>query len=155
PFLFVDRVIDIQGEPGSMGLGSVWTETEVKADSWYLNEGYMPFGVLIEAGQANMFLVSWLGADFENKGERVYRLLGCEATFHGSLPKPGETLTYDIHIDGFSRHGAVQLFSFHYDCKVEGQLRLSVRNGRAGFFTYEELASSRGVMWNPESAGAD
>ena len=33
-------------------------------------------------------------------GERVYRLLGCDLTYHRALPKPGETLCYEIHVDG-------------------------------------------------------
>ena len=51
----------------------------------------------------------------------------------------GETLHYDIKIDGFAQQGEVRLFFFHYDCTVDGQLRLSVRGGQAG----------RGIRWPP------
>ena len=54
---------------------------------WYLHEGRMPAGILIESGQADLMLISWLGVDLQNRGERVYRLLGCELTFHGQLPR--------------------------------------------------------------------
>ena len=64
----------------------------------------MPVGVLIESGQADLLLVSYLGADFVNKGERVYRLLGCEVTFRAELPQVGETLQYEIHLDGYAQH---------------------------------------------------
>lgn len=151
PLLLVDRVVSITGEPGSMGLGSIVTETDVTPDSWYLHNDRMPVGLAIESGQADLLLISWLGADFRNRGERVYRLLGCEMTYHeGGLPRVGDTLRYDIHIDGHARMGEVGLFFFHYDCRIGDRLVLSVRNGQAGFFTDQELANSGGVLWSAE-----
>ncbi|WP_437336267.1 beta-ketoacyl synthase N-terminal-like domain-containing protein [Sorangium sp. So ce394] len=152
PLLLADRVTGIDAEPGSMKLGTMWTETDVRWDSWYLHDGAMPAGIMIESGQADLLLISWLGADFENKGERVYRLLGCELTFYGGLPRPGDTLVYDIHVDGHAKHGDVRLFFFHYDCRINGELRLKTRKGQAGFFTDEELANSGGVLWDADSA---
>ncbi|MBF5094352.1 hypothetical protein F1643_07525 [Azospirillum sp. INR13] len=151
PLLLVDRVMSITGEPGSMELGSIVTETDVTPDSWYLHNDRMPVGLAIESGQADLLLISWLGADFRNRGERVYRLLGCEMTYHeGGLPRVGDTLRYDIHIDGHARMGEVGLFFFHYDCRIGDRLVLSVRNGQAGFFTDHELADSGGVLWSAE-----
>lgn len=152
PLLLADRVTGIDAEPGVQGKGTIWTETDVCHDSWYLNRGRMPGGIFIESGQADLMLISWMGADFHNKGERVYRLLGCTLTFGGDLPKPGETLQYDIHVDGHAKHDAVRLFFFHYDCRIDGDVRLSVRDGQAGFFTDEELADSDGILWTPEGA---
>jgi acyl transferase domain-containing protein/3-hydroxymyristoyl/3-hydroxydecanoyl-(acyl carrier protein) dehydratase/1-acyl-sn-glycerol-3-phosphate acyltransferase len=150
PLLLADRVLGIDGVPASQGTGTIWTETDVRADSWYLNaEGRMPAGIMIESGQADLLLCSWLGADLLNRGERVYRLLGCELTYHGPLPTIGETLHYEIHLDGHAVQGDVRLFFFRYDCFVGGALRLSVRSGQAGFFTTEELASSAGILWDP------
>jgi 3-oxoacyl-(acyl-carrier-protein) synthase/3-hydroxymyristoyl/3-hydroxydecanoyl-(acyl carrier protein) dehydratase/1-acyl-sn-glycerol-3-phosphate acyltransferase len=150
PLLLADRVLDIDAEPGSMGTGTIWTETDVRVDAWYIGpDGRMPAGIMIEAGQADLLLISWLGVDLLNRGERVYRLLGCEVTYHGSPAIPGETLSYDIHVDGHARQGDVRLFFFHYDGRVGGELRLSVREGQAGFFTDAELAGSGGVLWDP------
>jgi 3-oxoacyl-(acyl-carrier-protein) synthase/3-hydroxymyristoyl/3-hydroxydecanoyl-(acyl carrier protein) dehydratase/1-acyl-sn-glycerol-3-phosphate acyltransferase len=150
PLLLADRVTGIDAEPGSMNKGTIWTETDVREDSWYLNQGYMPAGVMIESGQADLMLISYLGIDFTNQSERVYRLLGCDLTYHGHLPSPGDTLAYDIHVDGHAKHGDVRLFFFHYDCRVDGDPRLTVRNGQAGFFTEEELDDSAGILWTPE-----
>ncbi|MCB9660085.1 MAG: 1-acyl-sn-glycerol-3-phosphate acyltransferase [Sandaracinaceae bacterium] len=154
PLLLADRVTGIDAEPGSMKKGTVWTETDVREDSWWLNQGYMPAGIMIESGQADLFLISYLGVDFLNRGERAYRLLGCELTYHGSLPKPGETLRYEIDVDGHANQGDVRLFFFHYDCVLrdaQGNERpaLSVRQGQAGFFTTQELADSAGILWKP------
>lgn len=152
PLLLADRVLGIEGEPGSMGRGTMWTETDVTDDAWYLHDGRMPAGILIESGQADLLLISWLGVDALNRGERVYRLLGCDLTAHGPLPAPGETLHYEIHVDGHAAQGDVRLFFFHYDCYVDGKLRVTVRGGQAGFFTDEELAASAGVLFRAEDA---
>ena len=152
PLLLADRLMGIDATPGSMGKGTLWTETDVSDDAWYLHEGRMPAGIMIESGQADLMLISYLGIDLLVKGERAYRLLGCELTWHGELPKVGDTLEYDIHVDGHARQGDVRLFFFHYDCCVDGAPRLTVRNGQAGFFTREELDDSMGVLWEAETA---
>ncbi len=156
PLLLADRVLGIDGAAGSMGKGRVWTETDVGSQDWYLHVGRMPAGVMIEAGQADLMLISWLGIDAHNQGQRVYRLLGCELTYHGDLPAIGDTLRFDIRIDGHAAQGDVRLMFFHYDCytsAVDGSAprpQLSVREGQAGFFTAAELADSAGCLWSPE-----
>jgi hypothetical protein len=154
PLLLCDRVTGIDAAPLSMGTGTIWTETDVGSQTWYLHGGRMPPGVLIESGQADLLLISYLGVDMLNQGERAYRLLGCELTYHRSLPRPGETLRYDIHVDGHANQGAVRLFFFHYDCRIDGELMLTVRRGQAGFFTKQELAESMGVLWDAATAPA-
>ncbi|PWV99358.1 acyl transferase domain-containing protein [Paenibacillus cellulosilyticus] len=150
PLLLADRVVQLEGVPLSMGLGSIRTETDVRSDSWYLHKGRMPFGIMIESGQADLLLISWLGIDQLNRGERAYRLLGCELTFHGSLPAPGEMLSYDIRVDSHAKHGDIRLFFFRYDCTDnQGRRRMTMRQGQAGFFTREELHESAGVIWDP------
>lgn len=151
PLLLADRVTGIDAEAGSMKKGTIWTETDVKEDSWYLNEGYMPAGIMIESGQADLMLISYLGIDLINKGERVYRLLGCDLTYTDNLPAVGDTLCYDIHVDGHAQQDQQRLFFFHYDCNVAGKPHLLVRNGQAGFFTDKELDDSAGVIWSPET----
>ena len=152
PLLLCDRVLGIEGEAGSMGTGTIWTETDVDPGKWYLHQGRMPPGIFIESGQADLLLISWLGIDFHNQGDRAYRLLGCELVFHSDLPQSGDTLEYEIKVDGHAQQGDVRLFFFHYDCHIDGEPRISVRNGQAGFFTKEELADSAGVLWDAESA---
>jgi acyl transferase domain-containing protein/3-hydroxymyristoyl/3-hydroxydecanoyl-(acyl carrier protein) dehydratase len=154
PLLLADRVTSLEGHALRMGTGSISTETDVRPDSWYLYRGRMPAGLLIEAGQADLLLISWLGIDLHTRGERVYRLLGCDVVFHGGLPRPADALHFDIHIDRHARQGAVRLFFFHYDCRIGDRLLLSIRNAQAGFFSDEELARSAGVLWNPDASDA-
>ena len=156
PLLLADRVTGIDAAPGSMRTGTIWTETEVKTDSWYLDDvGRMPAGLLVEAGQADLLLISWLGADLRNRGERVYRLLGSEVTFHAAPPAPGALLQFEIRIVDHVVHGPIRLFFFEYDCRSGGELLLTVRHGQAGFFSDEELANTGGVLWDPVESTPD
>lgn len=161
PLLLADRVLSIDATPGVLEKDrSIVTETDVGWDAWYLHEGRCPAGVLIETGQADLLLVSYMGVDFENKGERVYRLLGCDLTYRAPLPIAGTTLQHDIHVDGYATHGDTRIFFFHSDTWALNDagereaLLLSVRGGQAGFFTDLELANSGGVLWTPESVDA-
>ncbi|MEO6651915.1 MAG: beta-ketoacyl synthase N-terminal-like domain-containing protein [Ilumatobacteraceae bacterium] len=150
PLLLADRVTGLDAPPGVLGTGTIWTETDVQRDAWYLNGGYMPAGFMIESGQADLMLISWMGIDLLNQGRRSYRLLGCTLTYHGDLPSVGETLEYEIRITGHAEHGDIRLFFFEYDCVVAGRPRLTVRDAQAGFFTRAELDDAQGVLWTPE-----
>ncbi|MFF0863712.1 beta-ketoacyl synthase N-terminal-like domain-containing protein [Nonomuraea sp. NPDC003560] len=151
PLLLIDRVLGIDAEPSTLKGGTIWTETDVADDAWYVDdEGRMPAGLLVEAGQADLLLLSWLGADLHAGPERVYRLLGCDLTFHGDLPEAGRRLRYEIGVDGHGEHDDVRLFFFHSRCRSDGRPLLTVSNGQAGYFTDEELAGTRGVVWEPE-----
>ncbi len=151
PLLLADRVTGMVAEAGVLGTGTIWTETDVVADAWYLHDGYMPAGFMIESGQADLMLISYMGIDLLTRGERSYRLLGCTLTYHGDLPSPGETLEYEIRITGHAQHGDIRLFFFEYDCTVDGEPRLTVRDAQAGFFTAAELDDALGLVWTPES----
>ncbi|WP_146151887.1 beta-ketoacyl synthase N-terminal-like domain-containing protein [Ahniella affigens] len=150
PLLLADRVVGLDAEPMALGKGRIWTETDVGSQTWYLHHEHMPAGVMIEAGQADLMLISWAGIDSVNRGERVYRLLGCELTYHGDLPKRGDTLRFQIDLDGHAAQGDVRLMFFHYDCYNGARPQLSVRQGQAGFFTDQELADSAGCLWRAE-----
>ena len=156
PMLLADRVTGIDAEAGSMGTGTIWTETDVTLDAWYLDvNGRMPAALMSEGGQADLLLISWLGIDLLGDGGRVYRLLGCELTYHGSPAVAGETLRYEISIDRHVDADGVRLFFFRYDCYVGDELRITLRNGQAGFFTDSELARTDGLPWDPARNGPD
>jgi acyl transferase domain-containing protein/3-hydroxymyristoyl/3-hydroxydecanoyl-(acyl carrier protein) dehydratase len=149
PLLLADRVTGIDAGQGSLDKGVIWTETDVHASAWYLDPaGRMPAGLVVEAGQADLLLISWLGADLRNRGERVYRLLGSDVTFHAAPPGPGQTLSFEIRVVGHVVHGPVRLFFFEYDCHAGDTLVLTVRDGQAGFFNDDELANTGGVLWD-------
>ncbi|MFD4981021.1 beta-ketoacyl synthase N-terminal-like domain-containing protein [Streptomyces sp. NPDC058383] len=146
PYHFATRVTALEAEPGEFRPSFIRTEYDVPVDAWYAVDGQVPPAVTIEAGQCDLLLISYLGADFTNRGDRVYRLLDSSLSFVGDLPQVGQTLRYDIWIDQFVRQGDTMLFFFHYDCYADGKLILKLNNACAGFFTDEELESSLGII---------
>jgi len=155
PLLLADSVLGIDAEPLSMSSkGKLWTESVVEEDNWYLHHGHVPPGIALEMGQADLLLISWLGVDLENKGEKVYRLLGIDAIpFRGPL-KIGERMIVDINCGGYATLGGIRLFFFNSHGWVDGKMISAVRNGQAGFFTEEILKSSGGILWDPVKDGS-
>lgn len=146
PLMLVDRIMSIEGEMLSMGPGRIVTQHDVVDNAWYLDGGKTPVSITIEAGQADLFLCSWLGIDHQVQGRRRYRLLDAKVTFHRDLPCPGETIEYHIEIDRFLKQGDIHLFFFHYRGYVNNELLISMREGCAGFFTPEEVENSGGII---------
>ncbi len=152
PLMLVDRIMEIHGEPRSLTAGQVITEHDIHPDSWYLDNGRIPVCIAVESGQADLFLSGYLGIDFKTRGLAVYRLLDAEVTFFRSLPGPGTTIRYDIHIDNFFRQGDTYLFRFNFKSTIAGEPFLNMENGCAGFFTEAELAAGKGVIVAPAMA---
>jgi acyl transferase domain-containing protein/3-hydroxymyristoyl/3-hydroxydecanoyl-(acyl carrier protein) dehydratase len=146
PLMLVDRILSIEGAPRSLGRGRVVTEHFIEPGAWYLESQRIPACIAMEAGQADLFLCSFLGVDLVTRGLAVYRLLDATVTFHRGLPGVGEVIRYDIRITTFFRQGTTILFRFEFDATVAGELLLSMRDGCAGFFTPEELARGKGLV---------
>ncbi len=146
PLMLVDRILSVDGVKGSMTRGRVVTEHDVRLDAWYLDAARAPVCITVEAGQADLFLCSYLGIDLVVQGTRAYRLLDATVTFHGGLPKPGEVIRYEIHIDRFVRQGDTYLFFFRFEGTLAGRPVLTMEKGCAGFFTEEETQASGGIL---------
>ncbi len=146
PLMLVDRILEIEGEPLSMTSGRVVTEHDIHRGAWYLDCDRIPTCIAVEAGQADLFLSGWLGIDRETKGLACYRLLDAVVTFHQALPRPGQTIHYDIKVNHFFRQGKTFLFRFEFDATVDGEPLLTMREGCAGFFSEQELASGKGII---------
>ncbi len=145
-YLLVDRVTKLNAKVNCYEPCSMTTEYDVPYDFWYSVNGQIPWAVAVESGQCDLLLISYLGIDFQNMGDRVYRLLDCELTFMDDVAMEGDTLRYDISINSYARSGDNFLFFFSYNCYVGDQLVLKMRNGAAGFFTDEELDAGKGVI---------
>ena len=150
PLMLVDRIMAVDGEKGSMTSGRVITEHDVLPGAWYLDGDRAPVCISVEAGQADLFLCSYLGIDLKVKGKRAYRLLDAKVRFHRGLPRPGEIIQYDIHIDKFVHQGEVYMFFFRFEGSISGQPLISMRDGCAGFFTPEEVKNSGGIILTSE-----
>ncbi|MET9427798.1 MULTISPECIES: beta-ketoacyl synthase N-terminal-like domain-containing protein [unclassified Streptomyces] len=146
PYHFVTRVTRVEGTTGELKPAKITTEYEIPEGAWYAIDGGVPPAVTVEAGQCDLLLVSYLGIDFRNKGERVYRLLDSSLIFHGPLPRTGQTLRYDISIDRFVHQGETTIFFFSYLCYADGELILELKDACAGFFSRQELDTPLGVV---------
>jgi len=150
PLMLCDRIMRVEGTPGVLGPGRCVTEHDVRADSWYLDNGRAPVCISVEAGQADLFLSAYLGIDHQTKGERVYRLLDAKIVFHRDLPVVGETIRYDIQIDRFIQQGDTWLFFFRFDGTIAGAPFITMYDGCAGFFSPGQLATGRGIVTEPD-----
>ena len=150
PLMLVDRIVLVEGEKCSLGSGRVVTEHDVETGAWYLDGNRAPVCISVEAGQADLFLSSYLGIDHQVKGERSYRLLDAKIHFHRGLPQPGETIRYDIHIDKFVKQGPTYLFFFRYEGYIGNEHLITMTDGCAGFFTEEEVRNSGGIILTDE-----
>ncbi|MGB1289060.1 MAG: 3-hydroxyacyl-[acyl-carrier-protein] dehydratase FabA, partial [Aggregatilineales bacterium] len=146
PYLLVSRITRLEAQTNVYEPCSITTEYDIPEDAWYSVDGQVTWAVTTESGQCDLLLISYLGIDFENKGERVYRLLDGTLNFLDELPKNGQRLHYDIDITTFARSGDSLLFFFQYDCYADDKLIMTMRNACAGFFTDEELAMGKGVI---------
>jgi PfaB family protein len=148
PYLLVSRVTKLDAQRGEYKPCSMTTEYDIPHNATYSVDGQISWAVAVESGQCDLLLISYLGIDFDNKGKLVYRLLDCTLTFLDDLPKAGETLRYDIKINAFARNGDNLLFFFSYDCFVGDKMVLKMTGGCAGFFSDEQLAQGKGVIYS-------
>ena len=146
PLMLVDRILSVDGVKGSLTSGRLVTEHDVLEGAWYLDGERAPVCIAVEAGQADLFLCSYLGIDLAVEGKRVYRLLDASVVFHRDLPRPGETIRYKIKIDKFIRQGQTILFFFNFEGTIDNQPLISMTDGCAGFFTEDEILNSGGII---------
>ncbi|UCF93779.1 MAG: hypothetical protein JSW39_06370, partial [Desulfobacterales bacterium] len=150
PLMLVDRILTVEGLKGSLGAGRVVTEHDVLPNAWYLDGGHAPVCIVVEAGQADLFLCAYLGIDLAVKGARTYRLLDATVEFHRGLPRPGDTIRYEIAIEKFVRQDHTYLFFFSFEGYIDDTLLISMTNGCAGFFTPAEIRNSGGIIMPAE-----
>jgi len=146
PYLLVSRVTGLDAHKGDFRPSTITTEYDIPHNCWYATDGRIPWAVAVESGQCDLLLISYLGIDFECKGDRVYRLLDCTLIFLADAPREGDTLRYDIRIDSFTRMGGALLFFFSYDCFVKDRLVVQMRDACAGFFSDAELKAGKGIV---------
>ncbi|WP_392532240.1 beta-ketoacyl synthase N-terminal-like domain-containing protein [Nostoc sp. C117] len=147
PYLLVSRVTKIDAEKGRFQPSYMTTEYDIPHNAWYSVDGQIPLSIAIESGQCDLLLISYLGIDFENKGNLIYRLLDCTLTFLDDLAKEGETLRYDIKINSFAKNGNNLLFFFSYECFVGEKMVLKMDRGCAGFFSDQQLKEGKGIIF--------
>ncbi|MBC7661972.1 MAG: hypothetical protein H7249_19945 [Chitinophagaceae bacterium] len=143
--LLCHRVMKLDAEAKSLGRGTMVTEHDVFANAWYLEDGFMPTSIAVESGQADLMLSSYLGADFQTKGQAVYRLLDARVNFYSELPRIGETIRYEIEVKKFFEQSGTLFFNFAFEAFVGDRPFMSMVDGCAGFFSQAALDEGRGA----------
>ena len=148
PYLLVHRITELNATINEYKPCSITTEYDIPYDSWHSTDGSINTAICIESGQCDLMLISYLGIDFQNKGECMYRLLDCSFTYFDNFPREGETLRYEISINSFAHHGSNLLFFFSYECLVGTRLVMKMTGGCAGFFSDADLSGGKGVVYS-------
>ncbi|MFM7425041.1 MAG: PfaB family protein [Elainella sp.] len=144
PYLFISRVTKLEAQRGVLEDCFIETEYDIPVGAWYSTGGYMPCAVAVEASHSNIFLMSYIGVDFETQGKRVYRALGGTITFMDSLPREGQTMRCEVRAHDFSRMGEMILFTFTHKTYV-GDKQFMQMECKAGFFSDEDLLKGQGI----------
>jgi 3-hydroxymyristoyl/3-hydroxydecanoyl-(acyl carrier protein) dehydratase len=143
PFMALSRITKIEARPGTLEPCSIQTEFTIPNPAWYAVDNLAPY-MAVDA-QGVLFLLSYIGVDFINCGQRSYRWLDATMTWLGELPFAGETVQYDIQIKSFVQQKDLLLFFTDFHCSVDGRPVLRIDNCCAGFFTEEQLREGKGI----------
>jgi acyl transferase domain-containing protein/3-hydroxymyristoyl/3-hydroxydecanoyl-(acyl carrier protein) dehydratase len=149
PYKFLDRIMEIEGEPWKMQAGSkIVAEYDVPPDEWYFAEnvqGDMPFSILLEiALQPCGWLAGYIGSALTSEVDLSFRNLGGKATqFFPIYPDAG-ALSIHVHITQASSSGGMIIQ--HYDYEVHSKQGLVYQgNTNFGFFSKQSLAQQVGI----------
>ena len=147
PYLFVSRVTELAGDRSDYKTGVIETEYDIPEDVWYRHQhsDFLPLGICAEAGQGLLLLLSYLGTDFESRGQRSFRLLDASNEF-SPLPEPPKTLRYRVKITGHVKTTKSLLVFFEGECWAGETLWIKCSGGCAGLFSDEELAQGQGIV---------
>jgi PfaB family protein len=146
PYLFVSRVTQLDAERGHFGPCSIETEYDIPLDAWYAVGSQVPTAIFVEAYQSIILLLSYLGVDFEIKGEQSFRALDGTLEFLGKLPEAGETFRCHVQVHSFTR--STGTFLCFYDCNyfVGDRKFLTIKAG-GGLFAEQTLKKASGITF--------
>jgi len=157
PFQFLDRIIDVKGEPWKLVEGAaVVAEYDVPPDAWYFTAGRqseMPFSVLLEIGlQPCGWLAAYLGSALTSDTDLSFRNLDGQAIQHRAVTPASGTLTIEVEITRIASSGGMIIQGYNFNVKDGGG---PVYTGTTvfGFFSAAALAQQVGVRgassWQP------
>ncbi|MDB5101695.1 MAG: polyketide synthase family protein, partial [Cyanobacteria bacterium RYN_339] len=149
PYMFLDRVTDVQGEPWVLKAGaSCIAHYDVPPDEWYFaEEGQptMPFAVLLEIGlQPCGWLAGYVGSALTSEEDLSFRNLGGQFVQHRPVTPDAGTLQTAVTLTKVSQSGGMIIQEYALEVSCQG---LPVYSGTTsfGFFTKAALAQQVGV----------
>ncbi len=149
PFQFLDRIIEVTGEPFKLVEGATCVAAyDVPDEAWYFQAGRqpeMPFSILLEAGlQPCGWLAAYLGSALTSDVDLKFRNLDGNAVQHRPVTPASGTLTTRVKITRVASSGGMIIQS--YDFAISDSVG-PVYTGDTvfGFFSTESLAQQVGV----------
>ncbi|MEL7025808.1 MAG: 3-hydroxyacyl-ACP dehydratase FabZ [Pseudomonadota bacterium] len=116
PFLLVDKVVDIDGTKGGVGIKNV-TINEPFFPGHFPSEPVMPGVLIIEAMAQTSAVIVSLGQNLTDTGALVYFMGIDKAKFRRKVV-PGDTL----HMKLTTLRGGGKVWRFHAEATVDGEL---------------------------------
>jgi acyl transferase domain-containing protein/3-hydroxymyristoyl/3-hydroxydecanoyl-(acyl carrier protein) dehydratase len=149
PYQFLDRIIDVEGEPWSMAEGT-WARAEydISCDAWYFaadRQDRVPYAVLLEAAlQSCGWVAAYMGSALHSSEPLKFRNLGGTAQEHTPLDRWSGTLSTWVRVSKVTRSAGMIIQ--HYDFTVHCGASL-VLDGSTyfGFFHPDALAEQVGI----------
>jgi PfaB family protein len=149
PYLFLDRVVDVEPPPWVLAPGGwVTCAFDVAPDAWYFGasrQRTMPFAVLLEAAlQPCGWLAAYLGSALTSELDLHFRNLDGEGVQHSTVHPDAGTLTTRARLTKTSGAGGMILQEFDLEVWRGDALVYRGRTG-FGFFPGTALAQQVGV----------
>jgi 3-hydroxymyristoyl/3-hydroxydecanoyl-(acyl carrier protein) dehydratase len=149
PFLCIDRITRVDGEPWMLRAGAVAeAEFDVAANAWYFaadRQDEMPFVILLEAAlQPCGWLAAYLGAALTSPDDLCFRNLGGKARAHAAVGRDSGALHTRVRLTSASRSAGMILVAYDFTTRAGGRV---VYEGvtNFGFFSRQALAQQAGV----------
>ncbi len=159
PFQFLDRIVDIKGEPWKLVQGAaVVAEYDVPPDAWYFSaarQPEMPFSVLLEVGlQPCGWLAAYLGSALTSETDLSFRNLDGKAIQHRAVTPETGTLSIHVEITRIASSGGMIIQGYNFAVE-DGVGPVYTGSTVFGFFSAAALAEQVGVRgattWQPST----
>ena len=159
PFQFLDRIVDIKGEPWKLVQGAtVVAEYDVPPDAWYFSaarQPEMPFSVLLEVAlQPCGWLAAYLGSALTSETDLSFRNLDGKAIQHRAVTPATGTLSVHVEITRIASSGGMIIQGYNFAVE-DGVGPIYTGSTVFGFFSATALAEQVGVRgaatWQPST----
>lgn len=150
PYQFLDRVVEVTGEPFKMVPGgSVVAEYDVPPGEWYFaanRQPDMPFAVLLEiALQPCGWLAAYVGSALTSQQDLSFRNLGGTGTQFCPVYASAGTLTICVKMTRASSSAGMIIQWFDFEV-LQGATRVYKGDTYFGFFPQSALARQEGIQ---------
>lgn len=152
PFLMMDRVVEVSGEPFVMKAGArCVAEVQISPDAWYFADNRqpeLPFVILVEmALQPCGWLAAYCGSALHSDEDLRFRNLGGDAVMRAPVRAEHDVLRTTATMTNVSKSGGMIIEHFEFSM-VSARTGETVYEGTSyfGFFTPQSLIDQVGIQ---------